>query len=862
MSSRRLLACLLISSGLCACDPEPADVPDGGADTGPTCVPSAFEIGSIEGHIDPLGAAVGEVRAGRLRAAELPPDPAGLATWAEGDYVLANDRFAVVVSQPGHFENYDPYGGRVRGLAQIRDGALMQPADFNVAILGLGRFVVATEAVTVLADGSDGAAILRVSGLLVGVEALADLLEAIFPGDLSGLPVALDYVLAPGSDRIDVRVSIRSAGTSARARIGTAGFFQGFRMPAWTEGNGFDSASGPQRFVAFEDDDATSYAWLAPVEDDGSPGTVSPLLSMGGFDFYTSDGAVVPPCSEATIALGSLVVGEGVGLPGVQRVLARILESPSRGLQVTLSSSDAGSIDEARVHVLDVSGERELTRTRAPHALSFEVDADAASIWVWREGAPAQGPISIPASGIVNVDLAPLGTVEVLVTDADSLDTLPARVQLIPVGAAPSEPPALFGERTLGRGRARLEFTGADGRAVLRAAPGTYRLVVSRGWEMERHDEMITLVAGETTSVSAVLVRAFETPGMLCADYHIHTHRSVDSADSALYKVSALVADGLEIAIRSEHEWVSDFAPVVEGLGLSDFAIGLAGEELTTFTYGHFGVFPLVPDPSRPSGGAVTWYDRFAPDVFDEVRERAEAPLLIINHPRAGGVRQGYFRETGFDPVTGTVTHPENWDESFDVVEVINSGDFEGTRDSEAQDWFSLLRSGRDVMMVGSSDSHSVTSDPVGYPRTCLTLGVETPRETTPAMIRDATRRGASFVTGGIYLEVSGPGGIGPGESASGVGGRVSIDVVVRAASFIDVDRLEVIVDGETTELIPILPTDADPADPAIRLRASVEVDVGPSRSFVVLHASGSDEPDIAYGGRPFAVTNPIFLSR
>ena len=102
------------------------------------------------------------------------------------------------------------------------------------------------------------------------------------------------------------------------------------------------------------------------------------------------------------------------------------------------------------------------------------------------------------------------------------------------------------------------------------------------------------------------------------ADYHMHTHRSVDSEDTGRAKVSALVADGLEIAIRSEHEWVSDFQPVIDELGLSDFAIGFAGEELTTFTYGHFGVFPLVVEPTRPSSGAVTWFDRLAPEVFTE----------------------------------------------------------------------------------------------------------------------------------------------------------------------------------------------------------------------------------------------------
>ena len=34
---------------------------------------------------------------------------------------------------------------------------------------------------------------------------------------------------------------------------------------------------------------------------------------------------------------------------------------------------------------------------------------------------------------------------------------------------------------------------------------------------------------------------------MLCADYHVHTHRSVDSGDDAALKVSGLVADGRDM---------------------------------------------------------------------------------------------------------------------------------------------------------------------------------------------------------------------------------------------------------------------------------------------------------------------------
>jgi hypothetical protein len=411
-----------------------------------------------------------------------------------------------------------------------------------------------------------------------------------------------------------------------------------------------------------------------------------------------------------------------------------------------------------------------------------------------------------------------------------------------------------------------MEFTTISGHIDLRVAPGMYRLVVSHGWEMEIHDATFTLAAGDVHPVAAALTRALDSPDVMCADYHIHTHRSVDSEDTGTLKVSALAADGLEIAIRSDHEWVDDFGPVVTRLGLQDVVLGLAGQELTTFTYGHFGVFPLVVDPTRPSNGATSWFNRFAPDVFHEVRTRAESPLLIINHPRANGVRQGYFREAGYDPTTGMVTHPENWDTEFDVVEVINSSSFDRNRGDggtgTVEDWYSLLDAGRHVMMVGSSDSHHTHGDPVGYPRTCLWLGTDDLHAVTGDLVRDVTRAGASFVMGGIYLDVLGPSTTRPGQRASGAGMRAQIHVTVSAASFVDVDALEVIVDGATVETIPIsVPT--DPTDP-VRFDDVVEVDVaaGAAGSYVVLHAYGDTPPDIAYGDQPFAVSNPIFLTR
>jgi len=57
---------------------------------------------------------------------------------------------------------------------------------------------------------------------------------------------------------------------------------------------------------------------------------------------------------------------------------------------------------------------------------------------------------------------------------------------------------------------------------------------------------------------------------------HIHTWRSNDSGDQALTKVAQAVADGVELPVRSDHEWVADFTSEIAALGVQAFAFGIA----------------------------------------------------------------------------------------------------------------------------------------------------------------------------------------------------------------------------------------------------------------------------------------------
>jgi len=849
---------LVLALGIVGCDDAPPQSPDAGRDAGePACTPiGPYEVVPSDGVDDPLGAAPDEARAGRLDATGLPDDRNGLADWRAGDFALSNGRVAFLVSaadSPG--QNYDPHGGRVVGLGRVEGGAFVETGDYNLLMLSLGRFTLATEAVTVLADGADGGpAVVRASGTLTRITALGDALDGLVPGEFEGVPAAVDYTLRPDADQLEVTLHLRAPVGGIRATLGSLQiFFQAYRTQPWRPGAGFSEGGDTSLpFVAFDDPVGTSFAWRGAGDE-----PVEALIATSGADIFRSGRLILGACEEGELALGSLVAA-GPGLPPVQAALAALDGRATRRITGTVSEADGGAPTDARVHLVDGDGAH-VTRLYPDPDGSFDVtvDPDTAELFVWRPGQPLIGPLD--ASGdTVDVTLPEVGTLRVDVREAAAATPLPARVEVFPAAGEPPTAPESFGERVPGRGRSRLLHSlGGVARATL--APGDYRVRVTRGPEYGRVDADVTVVAGEEVALVADLERVVPTPGVLCADYHIHTTRSVDSSDPAAAKVAAAAADGVEIAVRSDHEWVSDFGPVVDDLGVGAFVRGLAGIELTTFSWGHFGVFPLEPDPTRPSAGAFEWAGRDAPDVFDDVRARPEAPALIINHPRAGGLRQGYFTEAGYDPVTGALANPELWDESFSVVEVFNDDTFEGARDSVVRDWFSLLNGGRRVFAVGSSDSHDLRGAPVGWPRTCLIVGSDDPAEITPEQVRDATAAGRSTISGGIYLTLTGPDGSGPGDEVTGAGERAMFEVRLFAAPRIAVDRLEVIVDGVTTETIPIRPEDA--VDPVERARATIEVDVAPGGSWVVFHAAG-DAPYDTDSNQPFVVSNPVFLVR
>ena len=163
---------------------------------------------------DPLGASAERgARRAHPRRSDLPAVPSGLVTWKDGDFVLANDKVALVIEDVGDSDLYDPWGGRPVGLARVEGGELVEPNNFGELFLLTGRSTVVTESVTrdrrrqrrragdhPRARQAASAAVLREPDRASSIS-----------DQYTDIEAAIDYELAPGAEHVDVRMRYASA---------------------------------------------------------------------------------------------------------------------------------------------------------------------------------------------------------------------------------------------------------------------------------------------------------------------------------------------------------------------------------------------------------------------------------------------------------------------------------------------------------------------------------------------------------------------------------------------------------------------------------------------------------------------------
>jgi hypothetical protein len=882
------------------------DSPDSGPDIDAAeldvCTePFDFAVGDATGHTDPLGVEPGQARAGRLAANQLPPDPDGLSVVDPDDFVLANEHIALIIEDAGPADLWDEWGGKPVGMGLVRDGAIVEPVDFNEMMLSLGVFIMNTESVTVMNDGSDGGpARIRSVGTLDNIGSLGALIQLasfLSNSSLRGLKVAFDYELAPGAEHVEVSLHVVNTEDSDLATNSMHLFFQDSRTPLYTPELGFASpfpAGHETPLVAFADKAATNYAWEV------HPTMPEPLfryfLAVSGATVFRYPEFTMEACRVHSQPFGRLHVG-GPDVDGLLETIARTNGDAVRAISGTVTQDDGSPAADVSIHATDAADDERYvsrTSTAADGTYTIHVPADQeVELTTWRRGDRPVSQVATTSDTEVNFDLPPVGAIQVTATDG--VNDLPVRVQVIPDGLPDYvTPPRFYGEPRLPSNRLHVEFP-HDGQVTMRVPPGQHQVVVSRGYDYELSINDVQVDADEVTPVPVTLDRVITSPGHLCGDFHIHTFRSPDAGDPKDHKILAAVGDGVELPVLTDHRFVGDFEETIQemqadGRDVTPWAYGISALELTTFRWGHMCVAPLAVQPDGINGGFINWVGQDPPDVFDEVRSRDSGfgvdPAIIIAHGRAfGGQGFGeYFTAVGYQPTTGVIDNENMWDESFRLIEVFNSESFDdmisstGAPTSTLRDWFSFLNffTDRKFFAVGSSDSHNVlpSNSPVGYPRTCINLGLDTAEDLRatgngPALVRNRMYEdGDMTVHGGIYVTATASdGAVSMGGTVEGAAETEEIHVRVEAPCWIDVDRLEVWVNGEQpdpiSQVVDLAPTNGDSCDP-VRFDTTLDVSNLPAgRSWAVVHVAGQGTMAPVFGGRqPFGVTNPIFFMR
>lgn len=775
-----------------------------------------------------------------------------------GDFKIYNDQVAFIIEGVRPSDGYVQLGGELVDAARLAKGSATGASWLGETGLGIGTNVVKPRSVGVVSDGSDGEAIVRVIGDLSPFDVISSLIPTTDPYPLQ---VAIDYVLKANENWIELRIrAFNATEHTVDVPMLLVVFFGGDGVEFYLDGTGFDkdklTASQRNRIGVVGKD--ISYGWTM------AEAKFAPLFTYSGLWFNGVDGFNIEPGKEAQRVL-RLTVSPG-DVANMQQSARRSLGLADLPQVTGTVSDDAGKpLANARVHVVKSADGKSyasgaITDGQGNYALGLEAGDYLFSVIAdGREILSGQSVTVGDSAMTKDFSLAGTSTLKFSISDQDGQD-IPGKL-LFYRTPKPAEYPRSFGEQGYDGGATAVVFhPGGEGTIAL--APGTYTVTACRGLEYEIHTLEVTLASQDDKSLAFTLEHSVDTTGYLSGDFHIHAMWSVDSSDLYETKVAAAAAEGLEVPVVTEHEYIGDYTPTIAKMGLQKWLQSVVGEELTTFSYGHFNTFPITGDASKPNNGALPWEGKGPSELFADVRSTWPDALLQVNHPRSTSVG-GYYSTAGYDAETGTITSPTLWSTNYDALEVFNGDGWSARRNSTMNDWFSLLDRGFIVTATGNSDSHHAYFSEVGYPRNYIKSSSDLPANMEPTEFVESIKGQRVTIGGGAFVEAW-VGEQGVGSLVDATSKTVQLKIKVQAAEWVNLDTLIVITGGkfggnEVYEIKLDVST-ADAENPVIRYQDTVTLTLQQDNWVVVAAKGEGTLSPVVYNKEPFGITNPIFF--
>ena len=112
-----------------------------------------------------------------------------------------------------------------------------------------------------------------------------------------------------------------------------------------------------------------------------------------------------------------------------------------------------------------------------------------------------------------------------------------------------------------------------------------------------------------------------------------------------------MASEGVEFLSSSDHDFLTNYEPVIHDLELDQWLSSTVGTEVTTIELGHFLGFPLQNDYLADSNGALAWDGLTPQQMIDGIRDLGKTPsidpVVFVGHPRDGIL--GYFDQYGLN---------------------------------------------------------------------------------------------------------------------------------------------------------------------------------------------------------------------
>lgn len=426
------------------------------------------------------------------------------------------------------------------------------------------------------------------------------------------------------------------------------------------------------------------------------------------------------------------------------------------------------------------------------------------------------------------------------------------------------------------------QWHSATGTFTVPIPAGEYRVIVTRGPEFDAITQDLVVEKGEIVTFGGTLVRSVRTEGWVSTDFHNHSTPSGDNTCGTADRLINLAAEHIEFAPTTEHNRIYDWAPLIAELGLSSHLSTVPGMELTG-RGAHFNTFPLKPDPMKQDGGAPVWQKdpRLNAIVLRDYQGSDSDRWVHVNHP---DMSENFVDRNGDGKADGGYAYFGDFLDGLEAqnyrgTNILATAPFSigkartglGKQVSYNREfiWLQLLNQGLDVWGIGVADAHHVYGNGVGSWRTYIPSPAENPGEIDWREISREAKRGRMILSSGPFLKVTtGTGAIAGGYERSN--GTVMLDVSVQCPNWLDIDRVQVLVNSRQVPEYNYTRKDNPDMfaklDEVVRFHENIEIELSEDAHIIVVAIGENETLQRGYGTstqasyKPCAYNNPIFI--